>query len=113
NHPGTAVCTEHPIESLAGACLGVRTVREALGISAQKGEIRGRHYHERRHLSAGRSLAIRAVAVCDEGRLGIEPVRHSTASTVAVVLLGHVIPPFTQIDCRAAPSSNNVPSNHT
>src|SRR5262245_60169278 len=37
----------------------------------------------------------RAVAVCDEGRLGIEPVRHSTAGTVTGVLLVHVVPPLT------------------
>src|SRR5215831_7367498 len=57
------------------------------------GEIRVRHYHPCCHLCAGRSLAIRAVTICDEGRLGIEPIRHLTAGTVTGVLLVHIIPP--------------------
>ena len=65
-------------------------------MSAEHGEVCIRHRPECRHLSAGRPLAIRAVAVRDEGRLGIEPVRHSAANTVTVVLLVHVIPPFTK-----------------
>src|SRR5262245_8794681 len=77
----------------ARTCLGIRTVGEALGVSAQHGEIRVRHRRECRHLSAGRPLAIRAVAVCDERRLGIEPVRHLTAGTVTRVLLAHVLSP--------------------
>src|SRR5262245_4487700 len=93
DHPGTAVGTEDAIEPLVRTCFGVRTVREALGASAQHGEIRFRHHHPCCHLCAGRSLAIRAVTVSDEGRLRIEPVRHLTASTVTGVLLVHVIPP--------------------
>src|SRR5215467_6307074 len=89
DHPGTAVGTEDAIEPLARTCFGVRTVGEALGVSAEHGEIRLRHRHECRHLSAGRPLAIRAVAVCDESRLGIESVRHLAASTVTGVLLAH------------------------
>jgi len=34
------------------------------------------------------------VAVCDEGRLSIEPVRHLAAGTMTGVLLTHLIPPF-------------------
>src|SRR5262249_29483491 len=90
-HPGTAVGTEDAIEPLARTCFGIRTVGEALGVSAEHGEIRVRHRPECRHLSAGRPLAIRAVAVCDESRLGIESVRHLAAGTVTGVLLAHVI----------------------
>src|SRR5215475_11336967 len=93
DHPGTAVGAKDAIEPLVRTCFGVRTVGEALGASAQHGEIRVRHHHPCCHLCAGRSLAIRAVAVCDEGRLGMEPIRHLTAGTVTGVLLGHIIPP--------------------
>src|SRR5262249_30505025 len=93
DHPGTAIGTEDAIETLARTCFGVRTVTEALGVSAQDGEIRFRHRHECRHLSAGRPLAIRAVAVCNECRLGIELVRHLAAGAATGVLLGHVSPP--------------------
>src|SRR5262245_8762381 len=93
DHPGTAVRTEDAIEPLARTCFGVRAVGETLGASAQHGEIRVRHHHPRCHLCAGRSLAIRAVTICDEGRLGIEPIRHLTAGTVTRVLLVHIIPP--------------------
>src|SRR5262249_26070134 len=63
-HPGSAVGTEDAIEPLARTGFGVQTVGEALGVSAEHGEIRVGHRHECRHLSAGRSLAVRAVAVC-------------------------------------------------
>src|SRR5262245_20004133 len=92
-HPGTAVGTEDTIEPLARTCFGVRTVGEALGVSAEHREIRVGHRYECRRLSAGRPLAIRAVAVCDEGRLSIEPVRHLTTGTVTGVFLAHVISP--------------------
>src|SRR5262245_48579875 len=93
-HPGTAVGTEDPIEPLVRTCLGVRTVREALGASAEHSEVRLRHHHPCCHLCARRSLAIRAVAASDEGRLGIEPVRYLAAGAVTGVLLVHVIPPL-------------------
>jgi len=98
-HPGTAVGTEDAVEPLARTCFGIWTVGEALGVSAEHGEIRVRHRHECRHLSAGRPLAIRAVAVCDKGRLGIEPVRHLAAGTVTGVLLAHVISPSRKMRC--------------
>ena len=79
NHPGTAVGTEDAIEPLARTCLGIRTVGEALGVPAEHSEIRQR---DCRHLAARRTLAIRAVAVCDEGRLGIEPVWQLTAGAL-------------------------------
>ena len=87
------MCTEDAIEPLVRTCLGVRTVGEALGASAEHGEIRGRHHHPCCHLCARRSLAIRAVAVSDEGRLRIEPVRHLPAGTVTGVFLAHMISP--------------------
>src|SRR5262249_5198569 len=90
DHPGTAVCTEDAIEPLAPTCFGVRTVGETLGASAQDGEVLLRHHRPCCHLRARRSFAIRAVAVSDEGRLRIEPVRHPTAGTVTGVLLAHI-----------------------
>src|SRR5262249_13428517 len=92
-HPGTTVGTEDTIEPLARTCFVVGTVGEALGFSAEPGETRVGHRHECRRLSAGRPLAIRAVAVCDEGRLGIEPVSYLTTGTVTGVFLAHVISP--------------------
>src|SRR5215813_8405005 len=38
-HPGTTVSTEDAIEPLARTCFGIRTVGEALGGSAEHGEI--------------------------------------------------------------------------
>ena len=54
-------------------------------------KIRVRHRREMSPSPAGRPLAIRAEAVCDEGRLGIEPVRHLTAGTMTSILLAHII----------------------
>src|SRR5215470_14664695 len=51
DQPGTAVCTEDAIEPLARTGLGMRTVGEALGVSAEHGEIRVRHQRDCRHLS--------------------------------------------------------------
>src|SRR5262245_2647208 len=97
-HPGTAVGTEDAIEPLARTGFaGARTVGEALGGSAQHGEIRLRYHNPCGHLCAGRSLAIRAVTGCDEGRLRIEPVRHLPAGTVTCVLLVHVVPPLKRV----------------
>ena len=93
-HSGAAVGTEDAIESLARACFGIRTIREALRCSAEHGEVRLGHRPECRHLPAGRPFAIRAVAVCDEGGLSIETVRHLTAGTATSVPLTHAIPPF-------------------
>src|SRR5262244_1798581 len=93
DHPGTAVRTEDAIEPLVRTCFGVRTVGEALGASAQHGEIRFRHHHPCCHLCAGRPLAIRAVAVPDEGWLRIEPVSYLATGTVTGVFLAHVISP--------------------
>src|SRR5262245_2410310 len=90
NYPGTAVGARDTIEPLLRTCFGVRTVGEALGASAQHGEILFRHHHPCGHLCAGRPLAIRAVAVPDEGGLRIEPVSYLTTGTVAGVFLAHV-----------------------
>src|SRR4029077_13872227 len=91
--PGSADGTEDAIESSARTCLGIRIVVEAVDASAEQPEIRFRDRHECRRLAAGRALAIRAVAVGDEARVGIELERHGTAGTVARVLLAHVISP--------------------
>src|SRR5262245_57835391 len=105
-HPGTTVITEDAIEPLARTCFGIRTVGEALGASAEHGEIRVGHSSECRHLSAGRPLAIRAVAVCDEGWHRIEPVSYLTTGTVTGVFLAHVISPSKKAmgvpNCRTA-----------
>jgi len=92
-HPGTTVSTEDTIEPLARTCFGVRTVGEALGASAQHGEIRFRHHHPCCHLCAGRPLAVRAVAVPAEGWRRIKPVSYLTTGTVAGVFLARVVPP--------------------
>src|SRR5262245_29068701 len=84
---------EPSLHEIAPPTASVRAVGEALGASAQHGEIRVRHHHPCCHLCAGRSLAIRAVTISDEGRLGIEPIRHLTAGTVTGVLLAHINPP--------------------
>ena len=91
DHPETAVGIEDAIEPLARTCLGIRTVGEALGAPAEHSEIRIRYQRDCRHLAARRTLAIRAVAVCDEGRLGIEPVRQLTAGAVTSALLAHIL----------------------
>src|SRR5262249_34084560 len=100
------VGTEDAIETLARTCFGVRTVGETLDASAEHGEIRLRHHHPCCHLCARRSFAIRAVAVSDEGRLRLEPVRHLPAGTVTGVLLTHVISSSRKVmevpDCRTA-----------
>src|SRR5262249_26303690 len=67
DYSGTAVGTEDAIEPLVRTCFGVRTVGEALGASAQHGEIRVGDHHPCCHLCAGRPLAIRAVTVPAEG----------------------------------------------
>jgi len=89
--PGTADGTEDAIEPFACTCLGIRIIVEALGASAEQREIRFRHREECRRLSAGRPLAIQAMAVCDEARVGIELELHGTAGTLTRVLLAHVI----------------------
>src|SRR5262245_55631209 len=109
DHPRTAVGTEDAIEPLVRTCLGVRTVGEALGASAEHGEILLRHYHPCCHLCARRSLAVRAVAVSYEGRLCIETVRHLAAGTATGVLLVHVIPPLTKRSTLTLPSSLGPP----
>src|SRR5215470_9074600 len=59
DEPGAAVGAEDAVEPLARTCLGVRTVGEALGGSAEH-EIRVGHRSECRHLAAGGPLAIGA-----------------------------------------------------
>jgi len=115
-HPGTAVGTENAIEPFTRTRLGIRSVGEALCLSAEHCEIRVRHRRERRYLSAGRPLAIRAVTVGDEGRGCIEPVRHLTTGTVTGVLLAHdYFFPWKLQSCRtlhaafgSAPYSSNL-----
>src|SRR5262249_15399143 len=114
DHPGTAVGTEDAIEPLVRTCFGVRTVGEALGASAQHGEIRVGDHHPCCHLCAGRSLAIRAVTVCGQGWLGIEPVRHLATGTVTRVLLAHFFLRFGEKETlRAMPDKPSRPETKT
>src|SRR5262245_40114553 len=104
DHPRTAIGTKDAIKPLVRTCFGVRTVGEALGTSTEDGEIRLGHHHPRSHLCARRSLAICAVAVSDEGRVRIEPVRHLAAGTVTGVLLAHISPPSQKRTTLTLPS---------
>jgi len=82
---GAAIGAEVAVQSLAG----LRDIVMRFRLAADHGEIILRHAEECGHLAARRSLAVQAVAIGDEVRVGVELELHRTTSTLSRVFLSH------------------------
>ena len=82
---GAAIRAEVAVQSLAG----LRDIVMCFRLAADHGEIILRYAEERGHLAARRPLAVQAMAVGDEVRVGVEPEFYRAASTLSRVFLRH------------------------